>query len=84
MNEQCVVGVFESLKDAESAVKELERRNFTAQEVSLISHSVAENLTFAQESHGNRILIPGETAEYAFQRVGGEAGAVAFATNIVF
>ncbi len=55
-----------------------------AAEYNLVLSRVNSAIQECAAAHGNRILIPGETAEYAFQRVGGEAGAVAFATNIVF
>jgi hypothetical protein len=35
--------------------------------------------TWGAKIHGNRMLFPDETEQNAFQDVGGEAGAVAFA-----
>ena len=35
-------------------------------------------------THGNRILVLGKAAEDSFEGVGGEAGALAFAAEIIF
>ena len=34
--------------------------------------------------HGHRILFPGEIEDQPFQHVGGEAGSVAFAADVIF
>jgi len=50
-----------------------------------LSLPVAPNFVAStSRAHGNRILIDGETEENAFQGVGIEAGAVAFASDTIF
>jgi len=48
MNEECVVGVYESLKKAEQAVRILRRGDFPWEQVSLVSSGLADKPEVAQ------------------------------------